>query len=53
MADKDLKTADDKVIEGGVQGDRVQEVGVLEGCHTLDVGFQCIDSWNKEVLPFL
>ena len=37
------KAADDDVVEGGGQGDSVQEVRVLEGGHTLDIGHQKVD----------
>ena len=53
MADGDGKAVEDDVVERGVQGDGGQDAGViLEVCHTLYVGFQCVDSWNKEVNHF-
>ena len=43
LAYKYWKAADDDVIEGGGQGDGVQEVGVLEDGHTFDVELQSVD----------
>ena len=43
LANRYKKAADNDVIEGGGQGDGIQEVGVLEGNHTFYVGFQSVD----------
>ena len=52
LADSNGKTADDDVVEGGEQCVGIQVNRVIQGCHTLDVGFQCIDCWDELVSEF-
>ena len=52
LADRYWKATDEDVIEGGGQGDGVQEVWVLEGSHTFDIGFQSVNSREKIVSKF-
>ena len=46
LANKGRDAVDDGVNEGGGQHVGVEEVRVMEGCHTLNVRFQCVDGWN-------
>ena len=38
---------EDGVDECGGQFVGVEEDMIVEGCHTLNVRFQCVDGWNK------
>ena len=44
---------EDGVDEGGGQRVGVEQVGVVEVCHTLNVRFQCADGRNQYICKFL
>ena len=37
-------------VEDGVD---VEEVGVMEGCHSLNMRFQCVNGWDQYVCKLL
>ena len=53
MANKGGDAVDDGVDEGGGQRVGVEEVMIVEGCHTLNVRLQCVDGWNQYICKFL
>ena len=46
LANVNWDAVDNGVIEGGGQCVGVEKDRVVEGSHTLDVRFQCVDGWD-------
>ena len=53
LANKMWDTVEDGVDEGGGQRVDVEEVGVMEGCHTLNMRFQCVNGWDQYICKLL